>query len=147
MHAAEMRRCLERCDILGTQKLWAHIAPNMPQPKSDADTLMVIHHARSQSVWLRLRDRAYSHRWLLDHGYPSGLPDDLKPKAERMYPVVVEGVGIAVKATSRLMRPLVAEVHRAMTDAVLEVYADGHKGPEFVKARMQEARNKILSRI
>ena len=143
-HSAEFRRCLSECDISGVRRLWQHVAPNMPQPKSAHDALMAIHHARTQLPLLTLKQRAYSHRWLLDHGYPSGLPDGLKPSAERLYPKVVAAVGIAVKGSSPLGRQVAPLIQSAMSDAVLEAYADKKTDPAFVKARMMDARAKII---
>lgn len=137
-HAAEFRRCLEECDVSGIRRLSAHVMPHLPQPKSDAQALVSIHHARTQSVWIRLPLRAYSHRWLLERGLPSGLPDELKPSAERLYPQKTAAVGISVNSKYPVVQ---RAIHGAMRDAVLETYADGHaEQPEIVKARMMEAR-------
>ena len=73
---------------------------------------------------------------------PSHLPDDLKPKAERMYPRIAEGVGISVNVRNPLLKPAATEVRKAMEDAVSDAYADGRTDPAFVTKRMQEARDK-----
>lgn len=146
-HSAEFSRCLVTCDVVGIRRLWKHVAPHLPQPGSDRDALVAIHHARTQAKSISLRLRAYSHRWLLDNGYPSGLPDELKPRAERMYPKVVEGVGIAVKAGSALMQPIAPIIRGAMEDVVREAYADGKTDPVFVKGRMLEARKVALKKL
>jgi hypothetical protein len=143
-HSAEMQRCLVDCDVLGAMKLWKHISPNMPQPKNDAEGLIVLHHARTQSISIPFKLRAYSHRWLCDNGLPSGLPDNLRPKAERIYPRVVEAVGVSVKALSEANIPLAKAIEQAMSDAVAEAYADGKRDPGFVKARMEEARSRVM---
>jgi len=96
---------------------------------------------------LTLKQRAYSHRWLLDHGYPSGLPDGLKPSAERLYPKVVEAVGIAVKGSSPIGRQVAPLVQASMQNAVLEAYADKKTDPAFVKARMMDARDKVFRKL
>jgi hypothetical protein len=83
----------------------------------------------------------------LDHNLPSGLPDNLKPKAERIYPRVVEGVGIAVKATSNWLRPVVSIIREAMNNAVLEAYADKRTEPQFIKNRIMEARSNIVKKL
>ncbi len=137
-HAAEFRRCLEECDVPGIRRLSAHVMPHLPQPKSDAQALVSLHHARTQSAWIRIRLRAYSHRWLIERGLPSGLPDNLKPSAERLYPQKTAVVGISVNSKYPVVQ---RAIHGAMRDAVLETYADGHaEQPEIVKARMMEAR-------
>lgn len=141
MSSAELRRCLEDCDVAGARKLWAQVAPHLPQPRNDAEALIALHHARTAANSIAFRLRAYSHRWLLDHGYPSGLPDELRPKAERMYPVIADGVGIACRA-SALMMPIAHLIRGRMSDAVMDAYADGRKEPAFVKNRMMQARDK-----
>src|ERR1044072_6980895 len=100
MYADALRRCLEECDVAGIRALWAQIPPGMPQPHTDAEALATIHRARTEANSIALRLRAYSHRWLEDRGLPSGLPDELRPRAERMYPRVVDGVGISVNIRS-----------------------------------------------
>lgn len=146
-HAAEFRRCLSECDVEAIQKLSKHVSPHLPQPLNDQEALATIHHARTQSEWLDLRSRAYSHSWLLDHNLPSGLPDDLKPKVERLYPRIVEGVGIAVKATSDLLKPIIGNVRDAMSNAIAEAYADNKTDPTFVKNRIMEARSKAIKSL
>lgn len=147
MHSEEMRRCLVECDVVGIRKLWAHVSPNLHQPRTEHETLTTIHRARTEMPRIALRLRAYSHRWLLDHGYPSELPDELRPKAERIYPRIVEAVGISVTSTSEAFRPAAKLVERAMSDAVQEAYADGRTDPVFVRARMAEARARTIDKL
>jgi hypothetical protein len=142
--ADHFRRALEECDVRTVRRIWTHVAPGMPQPASDAEALTAIHYARTQTISLELRHRAWSHRWLLDHGFPSGLPDELRPKAERLYPGTAHGVGISVNVRSRASLPLGNAVQKAMEDAVSEAYADRRTDPVFVKARMMAARDKVF---
>jgi hypothetical protein len=143
-YADHFRRCLEECDVATARKIWAHVAPGMPQPATDFEALITLHHARTQCVAIRMRLRAWSHRWLLDHGLPSGLPDRLKPRAERIYPQVVSAVGISVNATSSRRLALAEAMQGAMEYAVLEAYADHQTEPAFVKTRMIAARDRVL---
>lgn len=140
------RRCLEECDIATIRKLWAHVAPGMPPLSTDYNVLSMIHHARTQAESIALDKRAWSHRWLLDHNLPSGLPDALRPRAERIYPRVTSAVGISVNFRSEDMAPLAAELQRAMSTAVEDAYAGHQTEPAFIKARMAEARAKVLKR-
>jgi len=119
----------------------------MPQPKSEAEARAIMHHACTQTPIIAFRSRAYSHRWLLDHGLPSGLPDNLRPAAEREYPKVVDAVGIAVASLSDAMAPAVPIVRGAMESVVLEHYADGVRDPEIIKPRMIEARDKAIKKL
>jgi hypothetical protein len=146
MHQATARKAIEDCDIALVRKLWAYTHAHLPQPKTDAQALVVIHHARTQMQSVSLRLRAYSHRWLTDKGYPSALPDDLKPRAERMFPVVVAGVGVAVGGNG-ILKPVAEHVEVAMSDAVMDC-CDGRNDKllklptPLVKGRMFEARDK-----
>lgn len=90
----------------------------------------MMHRARTEASSLRFRLRAYSHRWLVDRGIPSGLPDELRPKAERIYPVVVDAVGVSVHSRRR---EEAKAIQTAMSSKVLEMYADGDKDPALVK--------------
>jgi hypothetical protein len=57
-HTAELRRCLIDCDVPQLRKLWAHVAPNWPQPKTDRDALVALHLARTQTNGIPFRARA-----------------------------------------------------------------------------------------
>lgn len=141
-YSSDMRRCLRDFDVVGARHLWRIVCPYMPQPATDEEAVIILHHARTQAPFLRLKERAWSHSWLLERGYPSGLPDELKPRAERIYPRVVEAVGVSVNTKSALLRPVARGIQAAMLDAVAECYADRRTDPVFVKARMAEARER-----
>lgn len=140
MSQANICRCLIELDIDGCVHLWSKIQPAHPVPQTRQEVLICLHMARTASASIPLKLRAYSHRWLLDQGYPSQLPDILKPRAERLYPEDVCSVGISVNSKY----PVIKEaIYGAMQNAVLEAYADGHeKEPDIVKKRMMEARQK-----
>lgn len=132
----EYRRCLIDLDIEGIVRVWK--ATNMPMPEDRGDVLACLHMARTASRSVPLTMRSYSHRWLLDHGLPSQLPDHLKSRAERLYPQTTHAVGISVNSKYPVVQKAISGV---MREAVLEAYADGHQDePEKVKQRMQEAR-------
>jgi hypothetical protein len=147
-YADEFARALVTCDVKSIRRLFRHVRPDLPQPKTDHEALFAIHHARTQADTFALRLRAYSHAWLRDHGYPSGLPDDLRPKAEQLYPRFVEGVGIACRGVSEIGRAVAPLVQGAMSDAVMDVYADNRSpDPMLVKARMMEARATTVKKL
>jgi hypothetical protein len=141
---AQFRQYLAAADIDGCRRLWEHAFPNMPQaPVKDRDVLVQIHLARTTTSSIDFKLRAYSHRWLTDNGYPSLLPDELKPKAERIYPRIAEAVGIAVMANSPVLKPVAFAIQKAMGNAVEDAFAEGRGGDTaFVTARMNEAREK-----
>lgn len=141
MQSDAFRQCLDELDTVRARRAWAAAFPAYPPLGSDAEVLRVLHFSRTKASSIVLRKRAYSHRWLLERGLPSGLPDSLKPSAERLYPVTVGCVGVATKTRS----PLAVEIRGAMEYAVNETYADGHaKQPEIVRGRMMEMRQRVL---
>jgi hypothetical protein len=136
----EIRRCLIDLDIDGIVRVWGQVQPGFPVPSTRQEVLVTLHLARTAAITVPFRLRAYSHRWLTDNGYPSQLPDRLKPRAERIYPRTESAVGIAVKSKYPVVKHA---IQTAMQQAVLEAYADGHSNePEIVRQRMLEARRK-----
>jgi hypothetical protein len=73
---------------------------------------------------------------------PSGLPDELLPRAERMFPRFIDGVGISVNAPEH-RRDLAGAIREAMEIVVEDHYADGVRDPTIIKPRMMEARRRI----
>ena len=142
MSSATFRNLLEAGDAPGLMAFWAEKMPSMPQPKGLEQATAAMHMARTAADSVSLRFRAYSHRWLLERDLPSQLPDKLKPSAERLYPVVVDGVGISVNTMNKWMEPAMVPIRQAMETAVEEAYADNRRDPAFVKVRMNEARDR-----
>lgn len=138
-YSAAFRQCLVDLDVSLGRKLWRHVSPHLSQPANDAEMLATLHMARTATEGIDARLRFYSHRWMLDLGYPSQLPDRLKPSAERMYPRVVDAVGVSVNSKYPVVK---AEIGSAMSNAVLETYADGVQDPVIVRSRMLEARER-----
>lgn len=138
---AEFRQALMAGDVDLCARIAAETNPHLPRV-SRADAEIQMHHARTLMASLPLRYRAYSHAWLSERGLPTGLPESLKPAAERLYPRKVKGVMIGIKgeATSPF-RPALIQIRQAMEGAVLEAEADGRLDDDaHVKARMAEAR-------
>ena len=143
-HAELFRDLLERADVAGVRRLLPEIMPHFPPPKTQEEMEITLHMARTACDLLPLQKRAWSHAWLSEKSLPSQLPDQLKPAAERMYPRVVEGVGISVKAGSPERVPVALAVRGAMETVVEEMFADGDRDPALVRQRMFEARSKVL---
>lgn len=148
MSAHQFRAALEAGDAMAMWRVMAGAVPDAPQPKTPAQAEIILHRVRVETQSLALRLRAYSHAWLTERGLPSGLPDALKPAAERLYPRVVDAVGIAVKVP-RIFAPVGAEIQRAMAEAVLELEADGVALDDrpVVHGRMFEARARTLKTL
>lgn len=139
---SEFRQLLERGDAKALVEVWGRIFPGMPKPETFEQAEVAMHMARTAASHMPLRSRAYSHAWLLERSYPSQLPDELKPKAERIYPVIVEAVGISVGASATWLKPAADEIRESMEYAVEDCYANGDKDPVIVSAQMAEARQR-----
>lgn len=147
-YSAAFRQCLIDVDISTMRKLHAYVSPHLPPAGTDEEIEISIHHARTLTGSIGFQLRAYSHAWLAERALPSGLPDDLKPRAERLYPRVVSAVGISVNFLSAEMKPVEIAVRSAMEDAVCEVHADGKiLDTPLVKQRMEEARKRVFKEL
>jgi len=145
--AAAMLDMLERCDVQGVRRLWRKLEPTQPQPLDDAAALVALHAARTKCQGVTFKARAYSHAWLMDRGYPSLLPDELRPMAHRVYPVIASAVGFAMKGTSPQMREIIPAVQKDVSDAIEEAAADGRLlDSPFVRARIIETKNRAVRR-
>jgi hypothetical protein len=146
--AGEMQKCLVVLDVKRARQLWNIAFPHLPAITSDNEMLRTLHLARTQSEAFNTKLRFYSHQWLLERNLPSALPDHLRPNAERMYPRVVKAVGTAVHTSSELMRPIVPFVREAMSNAVLETFADGHEDDsDIVRRRIMEAKRTTVRKL
>lgn len=146
-HSALFKDMLEAGDVAGIRRLLPEAMPQFPAPTTDAEAEVTMHMARTSCPVLTFSKRAYSHAWLVERGYPSQMPDHLKPAAERIYPRVVEAVGILVKPSTPEHRPLVTAIQGAMETVVNEMFADGDRDPVMVKSRMMAARAAVLRRM
>ncbi len=106
-----------------------------------------MHMARTAAKSVTFRLRAYSHRWLLERGLPSQLPDSLKPAADRLYPSVVEAVGFSVNFRSSILAPAAAEVQSAVTAVIEDCYANGDRDPELVRGRMLDTKDATIRKL
>jgi hypothetical protein len=146
--AGEMQKCMVTLDVERARQLWPAAFPQLPAITNNGEALRMLHLARTASETLNARLRFYSHQWLLERNLPSALPDHLKPSAERMYPRVVKAVGTAVHTSSELMRPIVPLVREAMSNAVLETFADGHQDDsDIVRRRIMEAKQTTVRKL
>lgn len=149
--AEEFSQALERGDVSYLRRFWAEKSPGMPQPESTADAETIMHRARTETSSISQRSRFYSHRWLTERGFPSGLPDELKPSAERMFPVKADSVGLSMNVKNPVFAPAAVVVQDAVNYKILEMYADGDKDPKIVHPEMMRVRTntwkKLVGRI
>jgi hypothetical protein len=146
-HSNEMYRCLRDCDTAGAMKLWKHVKPDMPQPENEHQALVLIHYARTQMRKMPNKLRFYSHCWLVGESLPSALPDNMRPRAQRMYPIIVKAVGVGSGSFGGVKRPFNIAIQSVMVDAVKECQADGYDlGSPVVKNRILEKRAEFKKR-
>ena len=144
----EFRAALVEGDYRKLRAIWDCVNPHIPGPQTDGEAEIVMHRARTEARSVPLAKRAYSHRWLCERSIPSGLPVEMRPKAEQFEPKVALAVGIAVKARSDALKPAALLVRKAMETAVLDAHADGKLADsEFVKARMMDARARTVKEL
>lgn len=134
------REALEQLDIELARKIWVYSMPHLPAPETAEEAEIVVHMTRTQIEQISFRARAYSHAWLIERRFPSGLPDELRPRAQRLYPVVAEAVGLAVQNRT----PEALAIRRAMEEAVLDV---GLKNPLTTKRAILAARERARKRF
>ncbi len=145
--SAEFRQLLEEGDVAGLRSAWSRLRPGMPQPQSHGDAEIVMHLARTAAQTVTFRLRAYSHRWLTERSIPSQLPDRFRPRAERMYPQVVEAVAVGVRFSSPWMQPAAVEVRGAMNAAIEDCFANGDRDPAVVSAQMARAKEDTMKAL
>lgn len=139
----EFLQLLADGDVNKLVNAWRKLFPAMPVPDNYDQAEIVMHHARTQTERLAIRHRAYSHAWLMERALPSGLPDRLKPSAERLYPVKALAVGVSVNYSSPWLQPAARAVRGVMEHAVLEAHEDGKLADSaHVTRRMMDARKR-----
>lgn len=146
MRHEEFRAALEAGDARLLHRMWQVFMPHLPQPDL-AGAEVSMHMARTSAASISLKARAYSHRWLLERSYPSQLPDKLKPSAERIYPRVVEAVGLSINSKNPYFKPAMDEVRRSMELVVEDCYANGDTSPEIVRPQMMGAYHKTMKSL
>ena len=145
MTALTFRNLLETGDIDGCRAYFAANAPHLPQVETREQAEIVMHRARTEAESVSLKARAYSHRWLCERRLPSGLPDALKPAADRLYPERRVAVGISFNFRSPHLERAARIVQTAMEEAVLDADAHGRiEDSAFVSARMAEAKDRAM---
>ncbi len=138
------RQVLLERDVAGLRVLFREHFAHLPQPKNDAQAEIMLHSARTQADWIPFPARSWSHRWLIERGLVSGLPDILRPRAERLHPRKVEMVGLFSKNHS----PLGNEIRAAQRGEILELYSHSDSpDAELVRSRLKEARERTLKKL
>lgn len=135
-----LRRALMELSISDARRICEEVYPSMPLPKEDEAVLMAMHQLRTAHDVIPARQRYYSHRWLLDHGFASRLPDRLKAPAERMYPKVIHTVLFA--PAGKAGPEATGLITAAVNDAILDCEANGDLLTPWTKIQMMRARHR-----
>lgn len=138
----EFRAALEAGDVALLRRIWSVVMPHLPGPRTDWEAEVIMHRARTETATISRRARFYSHRWLTERQYPSGLPDNMRPSAERMYPKIADSVGISLNTKSSIVKPALPIIRKAMEGVVMDIYSGKRREPAYIKARMLEAKDK-----
>ena len=129
LHGREFRRCLVELDVAGMQKLWARVAPHLPQTNRD-ETLYSMHLARVKMRNLPAKLRAYSQAWLDDYAKPR----------------VVPAIGLAVGTTNPARATAALDLRREWEHTVMQAVRDGvdlDKDAMEIKQRCLAARKRL----
>lgn len=143
----EFPTALESGDVQLVRRISAILFPHLPQSATNEDAEKQMHMARTQMPEVSFKARAYSHAWLIERGLPSQLPDELRPKAQRLYPIVVDAVFVSANSNSPALRPAAKIVQAAMSDAVEDAYANGDREPGLIRELIGEARRKTWKQL
>ncbi len=138
------RNALEDGDVARCRALWCALYPKMPQPESDGEAETVMHQARTGANSVSLEKRLYSHAWLDERGFPSQLPDEMKPPPQRRRPVIFPAVGVSVNSMAVHRREDAKALEKVMADAAGEMIACGIVDTARISRRMWEAREAFL---
>jgi len=140
-YSAAMFNCIREIDVKRAMGIWKSERPNAAQPENEYQATMMLHYARARMPSMPEQLRFYSHSWLINNGFPSELPDELKPKAQRMYPILAGAVGVSSGSLGGRKSAFNYAIDKVMSDAVLETHADGYKlDSPIVKHRILEMR-------
>lgn len=126
--------------------IWRTNYPDMPVPTDITSAEIVMHRARTETMSLPLAKRFYSHQWLTERGYDSGLPIDLRARWERERQRIVAAVGISVN-TPPSRAGLGLEIRAAMENVAGEMLADGVEDHIRIRHEMQHARMLVRKRL
>lgn len=133
----EFQQALRDRDVPALMRLSKLLFPVEQQPKDEREAVAMMHIARTQSSFLSMAQRAYSHFWCEDNGVPTMLPPHLLPKAEQWRPKIENVVGIALSSGKEWLKPALPIMGMAMARQVAD-------NAELIEADPELLRDKIL---
>ena len=135
-------------DVARCREIWAVVGKHLPQPKNLGEAKVIMHRARTEAKNISLSKRVFSHDWLTERNYPSGLPDELKPKRDQVVPRLVSAVGVSINTYSKLIdrKEECKELQSVMAQAAGEMIDAGIFDKARTQKRMWDAKDQWIRR-
>jgi len=135
-------------DVARCREIWAVVGSHLPQPNNLGETEVIMHRARTETKNIPLSKRVFSHDWLIERKYLSGLPDRLRPKRDQVVPRLVSAVGVCVSSQSKLIdrKEECKEIEYVMSQAAGEMIDAGIFDKARTQKRMWDAKDQWIRR-
>ena len=135
-------------DAARCREIWAVVGSHLPQPDNLAEAEVIMHRARTEAHNIPLSKRVYSHDWLVERKYCSGLPDELKPKRDQVVPTLLSAVGVCVSSRSTFIdrKEECKEIESVMAQAGGEMIDAGIFDKARTQKRMWDAKDQWIRR-
>lgn len=144
---SEFRQALRDRDVPLLMKASKVLFPKDQQPADETEATAQMHIARTMQGWMTVEERAYSHFWLKDRGFPSMLPNELLPWAERFEPAIRSGVGIACGTGKEWLKPALPLIQGAMAKTVIDRQELIETDPDLLRDKIKFAHNDEFRRL
>ena len=146
--ASAFHQALVAGDVARCREIWAVVGKHLPQPKNLGEAEVIMHRARTDADNIPLSKRVFSHDWLVERKYRSGLPDELKPKRDQVVPTLLSAVGVSVNSYSNFIdrREENKEIEYVMKRAGAEMIDAGIFDRDRTVKRMWDAKAQWLRR-
>lgn len=138
-------RALEEGDVKFILRNWSTLFPAYPAPKDEEEAEITLHVARTAAQSVQMELRNYSHKWLMERGYPSMLPQHLREIAVKGQ----TGIGVSLRGSigQRLPVDEAGEMESFIGEAGAHEMLSGGTDKK-IRFAMNDAREKIgLRRI
>jgi hypothetical protein len=125
------RDALLTLDLAMLRRLWAHVAPGLPPPRDDEETLITAHHARVRAKTLPAKARAYSAAFLAERDMAMAEP------------IIVAAIGAASSASDRGLKAAIQDAMTRAAEAAMAAGYDPDTDAKEIRAAMLDARAKV----
>jgi hypothetical protein len=140
------RQAMVSGDVVMLQRIWSKVT-GLPAPETAQEAEIQMHVCRTKSDAIPVQQRCYSHWWLKERGYPSLLPPEMLPKADRFKPEIRPAVGIAVGTSKTWLKPALPSIMGAMVKEVENNAELITADPDLLRDKIQFARRDEFKRL